>query len=60
MCKDHTKDCTEANSYKYAWLGVDVTDLTNLVVVNHHYGAVVQEVPLDAAVEAVRMIGLPS
>jgi S1-C subfamily serine protease len=26
------------HSYKHACLGVDVTDLTNLAVINHHYG----------------------
>ena len=46
------------HSYKHAWLGVDVTDLTNLVVVNHHYGVVVQDVDPDGPAAKVGIEGL--
>src|SRR5215831_8568486 len=46
------------HSYKHPWLGVDVTDLTNLVVVNHHYGAVVQDVDPDGPAAKIGIEGL--
>src|SRR5499427_3027547 len=46
------------HSYKHPWLGVDVTDLTNLVVVNHHYGAVVQDVGPDGPAAKIGIEGL--
>src|SRR5215467_7529869 len=46
------------HSYKHPWLGVDVTDLTNFVVVNHHYGAVVQDVDPDGPAAKISIEGL--
>jgi S1-C subfamily serine protease len=46
------------HSYKHAWLGVDVTDLTNLEVVNNHYGAVVQDVDPDGPAAKIGIEGL--
>jgi S1-C subfamily serine protease len=46
------------HSYKHPWLGVDVTDLTNLAVVNHHYGAVVQDVDPDSPGAKIGIEGL--
>src|SRR5215831_11747809 len=46
------------HSYKHPWLGVDVTDLTNFVVVNHHYGAVVQDVDPDGPAAKIGIEGL--
>jgi S1-C subfamily serine protease len=46
------------HSYKHAWLGVDVTDLTNLAVVDHHYGAVVQDVDPDGPAAKIGIEGL--
>jgi 2-alkenal reductase len=46
------------HSYKHAWLGVDVTDLTNFAVVNHHYGAVVQDVDPDGPAAKIGIQGL--
>jgi len=46
------------HSYKHPWLGVDVTDLTNLVVANHHNGAVVQDVDPDGPAAKIGMEGL--
>jgi S1-C subfamily serine protease len=46
------------HSYKHGWLGVDVTDLTNFAVVNHHYGAVVQDVDPDGPAARIGIEGL--
>jgi len=46
------------HSYKHPWLGVDVTDLTNFVVVNHHYGVVVQDVDPDGPAAKIGIEGL--
>jgi S1-C subfamily serine protease len=46
------------HSYKHAWLGVDVTDLTNFAVVDHHYGAVVQDVDPDGPAAKIGIEGL--
>jgi serine protease Do len=46
------------HSYEHPWLGVDVTDLTNFVVVNHHYGAVVQDVDPDSPAAKIGIEGL--
>ena len=46
------------HSYKHPWLGVDVTDLTNLVVANHQYGAVVQDVDPDGPAAKTDIEGL--
>ena len=46
------------HSCKHPWLGVDVTDLTNLAVVDHHYGAVVQDVDPDGPAAKTSMEGL--
>src|SRR5215469_4142649 len=46
------------HSYKHGWLGVDVTDLTNFAVVNHHYGAVVQDVDPDGPAAKIGIEGL--
>ncbi|MGA8080844.1 MAG: S1C family serine protease [Candidatus Nitrosopolaris sp.] len=45
------------HSYKHPWSGVDVTDLTNLVVVNHDYG-VVQDVDPDGPAAKIGIEGL--
>jgi S1-C subfamily serine protease len=45
------------HSYKHPWLGVDVTDLTNLVI-DHHYGAVVQDVDPDGPAAKIGIEGL--
>ena len=39
-------------------VGVDVTDLTNFVVANHHYGAVVQDVDPDGPAAKIGIEGL--
>jgi S1-C subfamily serine protease len=46
------------HSYEHIWLGLDVTDLTNFVVVNHHYGAVVQDVDPDSPAAKIGIKGL--
>jgi S1-C subfamily serine protease len=46
------------HSYKHAWLGVDVTDLTNFAVANNHYGAVVQDVDPDGPAAKIGIEGL--
>jgi 2-alkenal reductase len=46
------------HSYKHPWLGVDVTDLTNFAIVNHHYGAVVQDVDPDGPAAKTDIEGL--
>jgi S1-C subfamily serine protease len=46
------------HSYKHAWLGLDVTDLTNFAVVNDHYGAVVQDVDPDGPAAKIGVEGL--
>src|SRR5215813_3992599 len=46
------------HSFKHPWLGVDVTDLSNFIVVNHHYGAVVQDVDPDGPAAKIGIEGL--
>jgi S1-C subfamily serine protease len=46
------------HSYKHPWLGVDVTDLTNFAIVNHHYGAVVQDIDPDGPAAKIGIEGL--
>ena len=46
------------HSYKHPWLGVDVTDLSNFVVVNHHCGAVAQDVDPDGPAAKIDIEGL--
>jgi S1-C subfamily serine protease len=46
------------HSFKHPWLGIDVTDLTNFVVVNHNYGAVVQDVDPDGPAATTGLEGL--
>jgi S1-C subfamily serine protease len=46
------------HSYKHPWLGVDVTDLANFAIVNHHYGAVVQDVDPDGPAAKIGIVGL--
>jgi S1-C subfamily serine protease len=46
------------HSFKHPWLGVDVTDLTNFAVVNHHYGAVVQDVDPDGPAAKIGIEGI--
>jgi S1-C subfamily serine protease len=46
------------HSFKHPWLGVDVSDLSNFVVVNHHYGAVVQDVDPDGPAAKIGIEGL--
>jgi S1-C subfamily serine protease len=46
------------HSFKHPWLGVDVSDLSNFVVVNHRYGAVVQDVDPDGPAAKIGIEGL--
>src|SRR5262252_3135514 len=46
------------HSFKHPWLGADVTDLSNFIVVNHHYGAVVQDVDPDGPAAKIGIEGL--
>jgi S1-C subfamily serine protease len=46
------------HSFKHPWLGVDVADLSNFIVVNHHYGAVVQDVDPDGPAAKIGIEGL--
>jgi len=54
----HFKQTQFVESFVHPWLGVDVTDLSNFVVVNHHYGAVVQDVDPDDPAAKIGIEGL--